>query len=136
MKAQREHRVPLSLRRVDLLRDLYTERGNNFLFIGPKPGAGLSNAAMAAVLNRMGHDNITVHGFRSTFRDWAGEATAFPNDVCEMALAHTIGNAVEKAYRRGDLLDKRARLMEDLGEVLTTKPLDVGSVVTPIRGRA
>ena len=81
MKAQREHRVPLSDAAFDLLRGLYTERGNNFLFIGPKPGAGLSNAAMAAVLDRMGRDDITVHGFRSTFRDWAGETTAFPSDV-------------------------------------------------------
>ncbi len=136
MKAQREHRVPLSAAALDLLRDLYTERGNNFLFIGPKPGAGLSNAAMAAVLARMGRDDCTVHGFRSTFRDWAAEVTAFPNHVIEMALAHQIGNPVEASYRRGDLLDKRARLMEEWAKFCTTKPLHVGSVVTPIRGRA
>ena len=63
---------------------------------------------MSAVLGRMGRDDITVHGFRSTFRDWAGETTAFPSDVIEMALAHQVGNAVEKAYRRGDLLESAA----------------------------
>ena len=67
---------------------------------------------MAQVLTRMGRVGITVHGFRSTFRDWASEQTSFPHEVCEMALAHTIGNKAEAAYRRGDLFDKRRTLME------------------------
>ena len=81
------------------------------LFPGPKPGKPLSSMAMAMLLRRMKAE-ITVHGFRSTFRDWASETTGFPHEVCEMALAHTIGNKAEAAYRRGDLFDKRRKLME------------------------
>jgi integrase len=135
MKAQREHRVPLSTDAVDLLRDLYTERGNNFLFIGPKPGAGLSNAAMASVLRRLGRDDVTVHGFRSSFRDWAGEVTAFPSDVIEMALAHQVGSAVEKAYRRGDLLDKRRKLMTAWAQYCRSPETEKSGAVVPLRGR-
>ena len=80
---------------------------------------GLSNMAMAAVLRRMDRLDITVHGFRSTFRDWAAESTAFPNHVVEMALAHTVGNKVEAAYRRGDLLVKRQRLAVDWARFCT-----------------
>jgi integrase len=136
MKAQREHRVPLSAAALDLLRELYTERGNNFLFIGPKPGAGLSNAAMAAVLGRMGRDNCTVHGFRSCFRDWAGELTNFPNDAIAMALAHQIGDKVEAAYRRGDLLDKRRQLMAAWAQYCRSPANEKsGDVIVPLRAR-
>jgi integrase len=69
--------------------------------------------SLTAVLKRMGRTDLTAHGFRSTFRDWAAEQTAYPSEVVEMALAHTIGNKVEAAYRRGDLLEKRVRLMVD-----------------------
>jgi integrase len=92
--------------------------------------------AMAEVLKRMNRFDITVHGFRSTFRDWAAERTGYPNHVVEMALAHVIGNKVEAAYRRGDLFAKRARLMADWAQYCTAKLVETAAGnVTPI-GRA
>ena len=113
MKAGKEHRVPLSSRAVELLKALPREKGSDFLFIGDKPGKALSNMALLMTLRRMGRDDLTTHGFRSTFRDWAAEQTAYPNEMVEMALAHTIGDKTEAAYRRGDMVEKRHRLMED-----------------------
>ena len=112
MKARREHRVPLPPRAVAILRQMETQKNGAFVFPGLKEKAPLSNMAMSAVLKRMGRKDVTVHGFRSTFKDWAAEATTFPNMVSEMALAHTIGSAVEAAYRRGDMIAKRKKLME------------------------
>ena len=114
IKTQKEHRVPLSGPAVKLLRSLEAKRikGEEFVFPG-RPGKHLSNMALLGVLERMGHDDITVHGFRSTFRDWASECTNYPREVCEMALAHAVGSAVEAAYRRGDLFEKRRGLMLD-----------------------
>jgi integrase len=86
-------------------------RLNDYVF--PSNKKGLSNMAMLAVLKRMDQADITVHGFRSTFRDWAAESTAYPGEVVEMALAHAIKNQTEAAYRRGDLMEKRGRLMEE-----------------------
>lgn len=94
---------------------------------------GLSHLPMLGVLNSMGGTDITVHGFRSTFRDWAAEMTAYPNHVVEQALAHAVGNAVERAYRRSDLFDKRRKLMDDWSRYCTS-PAPAGEVV-PIRGR-
>lgn len=111
MKAGREHRVPLSLRAIDIVEAMQALGRPPYLFPGPKPKAPLSSMAMAMLLRRMKSD-ITVHGFRSTFRDWASETTSFPHEVCEMALAHTIANKAEAAYRRGDLFDKRRNLMD------------------------
>ncbi len=111
MKAAREHRVPLSPRALEIVEETEKLGAKDLLFPGPKPGAALSSMAMAMLLRRMKAE-ITVHGFRSTFRDWASETTGFPHEVCEMALAHTIGNKAEAAYRRGDLFDKRRNLME------------------------
>jgi integrase len=111
MKAEREHRVPLSAHALAILNDMAAVRTNNYVFPGNKKG--LSNMAMLAVLKRMDRPDITVHGFRSSFRDWAAESTAYPGEVVEMALAHAIKNLTEAAYRRGDLLEKRSRLMED-----------------------
>jgi integrase len=113
MKSRREHRVPLAPKVVELLSGLYREGGNSLVFIGARTGARLGNMAMPDVLEQMRRSDVTVHGFRSTFRDWAAEATAYPNHVVEQALAHTIGNAVEAAYRRGDLFEKRRHLMND-----------------------
>jgi integrase len=113
MKANKEHRVPLSERALEILEALPTERGNDNVFIGPSKGSGLSNMAMSAVLKRMNRAEITVHGFRSCFRDWAAERTATPNFVVEMALAHAVGDKTEAAYRRGDLMAKRRKLMSD-----------------------
>jgi integrase len=114
MKGGREHRVPLSAPAMALLGPLSEARIGEFVFPGAKPGRPLSVMAMEMVLRRAGMD-VTVHGFRSAFRDWAGERTSFPRDVAEMALAHKVGNEVELAYRRGDALDKRRRLMEAWG---------------------
>jgi integrase len=121
IKGGREHRVPLSLRAIEILHDLPRETKNPFVFIGPRRH-GLSNMAMAAVLTRMSRDDVTVHGFRSTFRDWAAERTNFPNHIVEMALAHVVGNKVEAAYRRGDLFNKRRRLMAEWGRYCAAAP--------------
>jgi integrase len=110
MKAGREHRVPLSGRALEILREMEQNRLGEFVFPGTKLGRPLSTMAMEMVLRRMKVD-ATVHGFRSAFRDWAGERTSFPREVAEAALAHLVGNAVERAYRRGDALEKRRWLM-------------------------
>lgn len=117
MKAGREHRVPLSapavelLRRLDAARDAEKANPADPVFPSAKGGKSLSSMAMAMLLRRMG-SAATAHGFRSAFRDWASETTGFPHEVCEMALAHTIGNKAEAAYRRGDLFNKRRGLMD------------------------
>jgi integrase len=112
MKQRREHRVPLSKQAVALLRSLPREKGNPFVFIGGATGKPLSNMSMLTLLRRMGRDDITVHGFRSTFRDYAEECTQFGGTVAEAALAHLVGDKTEAAYRRGDLFQKRAKLMQ------------------------
>ena len=105
MKAGKEHRVPLSSARRRAVARISIAKTATTRVHRPAAGAGLSNMAMTAVLRRMGRGDITVHGFRSTFRDWAAERTNYPNHVVEMALAHAIGDKVEAAYRRGDLFD-------------------------------
>jgi integrase len=112
MKAGRDHRVPLSEASLAILEKMEPLRAGPYVFPGTRPGKPLSVMAMKMVLRRMKRDDITVHGFRSTFRDWASELTHFPHEVCEMALAHTIPNKAEAAYRRGDLMEKRRELME------------------------
>ncbi len=114
IKGGREHRVPLSPGALAVIDRMTTlrEAGGGFLFPGRKKGKPLSRMALLVVLVRMGRGDITVHGFRSSFRDWAAECTNFPRDVCEMALAHSIGDKVEAAYRRGDLFQKRRQLMQ------------------------
>jgi integrase len=111
MKAGRVHRVPLSARAVEILRGMEQKRLSDLVFPGTKPGRPLSVMALEMVLRRMKVD-VTVHGFRSAFRDWAGERTHFPREVAEAALAHLVGDAVERAYRRGDALEKRRKLMD------------------------
>lgn len=112
MKATREHRVPLPEAAVQLLQPLSRNRAGEFVFPGQATGSGLSNLAMDMLLRRMKVENATVHGFRSSFRDWAGNETSFPREVAEAALAHVVGDATERAYRRGDALEKRRALME------------------------
>jgi integrase len=112
MKAGREHRVPLSKPALALIRDLHAHRSSDFIFPSAKPSRPLSNMAMLKLLERMGRADLTVHGFRSTFRDWAAERTNFPREVAEHALAHSLPDKVEVAYRRGDLFDKRRQLMD------------------------
>jgi integrase len=112
MKSGREHRVPLSQRAIEIVQSIHAARNNGFVFAGQTAGGALSPMALAMVLRRMKIDNATVHGFRSAFRDWAAERTNFTNEVCEAALAHVIENKAEAAYRRGDLFDKRRKLMD------------------------
>jgi len=112
MKADRDHRVPLSARAVAILRELAEVRMGEYVFPGQRRGQPLSNMALLKLLERMKRDDLTVHGFRSTFRDWAAECTDFPREVAEAALAHAVGDKVEAAYRRGDLFEKRRQLME------------------------
>jgi integrase len=119
MKVGKDHRVPLSDAAVALLRKLETE--GDHVFPGLKPGRPLSNMAMEMVLRRMGVDQFTVHGFRSSFRDWCGEMTDFPREIAEQALAHSIGSEVERAYRRGDALEKRRQLMQAWGSFLAAE---------------
>jgi integrase len=111
MKAKKEHRVPLT---DEVLEVLHNMRGldDEFVFPGQKRGKGLSNMAMAQLLKRIGRADITVHGFRSSFRDWAAEKSSMPREIAELSLAHDVGNAVERAYRRSDLIEKRRILME------------------------
>jgi integrase len=112
MKAGKEHRVPLSARALAIIEAMKEKRESDFVFPGGKRGKPLSNMAMLQLLKRMGRDDLTAHGFRSSFRDWAAERTGFPSEVVEMALAHVVADKVEAAYRRGDLFQKRRQLME------------------------
>lgn len=127
MKAAREHRVPLVPRAIEILQDVRKLSGGGFVFPGTKPGRPMSNMSMSMLLRRMRND-VTVHGFRSSFRDWAAETTAAPFEVCEMALAHTIGNKAEAAYRRGDLFDKRRELMTAWANHLDTTRDNIVSI--------
>jgi integrase len=110
MKSRREHRVPLSKCAVDLIQGV--PRTGPYVFPGERSGGRIPNNIPGKLLRRMGRV-VTVHGFRSSFRDWAAEITAYPNHVVEMALAHTIPSGVEAAYRRGDLFEKRRALMQE-----------------------
>lgn len=122
MKARREHRVPLSAPAVALLRKLATIREGAHVFAGQRAGKTLSNMALLMALRRMKRPDLTAHGFRSTFRDWAAETTGFPSEVVEMALAHAVGDKVEAAYRRGDLFEKRRELMDAWASYCTKAP--------------
>lgn len=121
MKAGREHRVPLSPAALSLLEQVPRLAGQDYVFPSSR-GTPLSDMTLTAVLRRMGVE-ATVHGFRSTFRDWAAERTNFARDVAEMALAHAIGDKVEAAYRRGDLFAKRSRLMSEWGKFLERREM-------------
>jgi integrase len=112
MKAGREHRVPLSSRAAAILRQFEKLKVGDFVFTGQARNKPLSNMAMEMVLRRMKVEDATVHGFRSSFRDWAGNVSSFAREVVETALAHVIGEKAEQAYRRGDALEKRRKLMD------------------------
>ncbi len=134
MKAGNVHKVPLAPRAVAMLKALKEKRvsGAVFVFPGTDPAKPLSNMACLKLLERMGRKDITVHGFRSTFRDWVAEQTGFPNIVAEAALAHTIGDKVEAAYRRGDLMEKRRRMMEQWSDYCA---IVTGGKVLPMKGK-
>jgi integrase len=122
-KTGRQHRVPLSDEAIAALPECTGE------FIFPGRGGAPSKTALFDMLRRMGRDDLTTHGFRSTFRDWAGERTAYPREVAEMALAHTVGDAVERAYARGDLFEKRRQLMQAWADYCA-QPATGGEVVS------
>lgn len=132
-------RVPLSDRAVEILKELPKEADNPYLFIGGRAGIGLSNMAMAELLKDMAWPSATpdriatVHGFRSTFKDWASETTSYPNHVSEAALWHIVADRVEAAYRRGDLFNKRRRLMVDWARYCVASPV-ANAKVLPMRG--
>jgi integrase len=126
MKSGREHRVPLSDRVLELIAEL--PHDGDHLFPGSRPGACLSNMALLKVLERMGRADLTTHGFRSTFRDWTAERTNYPRDIAEAALAHAVADKTEAAYRRGDALDKRRRLMGEWARYCS-EPSTQGGVV-------
>lgn len=133
MKARNTHRVPLTRRCLEILQIMKPLKAEgNYIFPGRFHSKPLSNMAFAMIVRRMNVD-ATVHGFRSTFRDWAAEQTNFPREVCEMALAHTISNSVEAAYRRGDLFEKRRKLMDSWEQyILSTQ---TSGEVAPITGK-
>lgn len=136
MKSGKEHRVPLTARALAILEEMepFACAGDGqtiadtYVFPGVKPGRPLSNTAFLMLLRRMGRDDLTAHGFRSTFRDWAAERTNFPREVAEQALAHSLPDKVEAAYRRGDLFEKRRQVMEAWAR-FCDQPISVGKVV-------
>src|SRR5262249_25423675 len=131
IKGGKEHRVPLSAPALTIVKQLAKTKLGDFVFPGGKANKPLSNMALLALLKRMGRSDLTVHGFRSTFRDWAAEQTNYPREVAEMALAHALEDKVEAAYRRGDLFQKRRRLMDDWAGFCGT--VKKAAKVVPIR---
>jgi len=134
MKAAREHRVPLNGRAIEIVKGMGEAKVSEFLFPGQRSGRPLSVMALEMVLRRMSVENTTVHGFRSAFRDWAGNETHFPRELAEHALAHVIGDKAEQAYRRSDALEKRRALMAAWAHFC--EPHEVGGNVTPLRNSA
>ncbi len=132
MKAGREHRVPLSDEAVAVLQETakLMTKTDGFVFPGGKAGKPLSSMAMLMLLRRMGRGDLTAHGFRSTFRDWCAEATNYPREVAEAALAHTVRDKTEAAYQRGDMMEKRRRLMQEWA-TFCSRPAPTG--VVPLR---
>jgi integrase len=130
MKGGVAHRVPLSGRALAIVREMWSLRQNEFVFPGQR-GVMSSNNFARFLDEALGRADVTVHGFRSTFRDWAGEHTAFPREICEAALAHKVGDTTEAAYRRGDALEKRRKLMEAWAEYCTKAP--AAGTVTALR---
>ena len=134
MKAKREHSIPLPSAALAILEELPRVEGNAYLFPGARYGRPLSNMALLQLMRGMGYGvkgergPYVPHGFRSAFRDWSGEVSSFPRDVAEMALAHTIANKVEAAYRRGSLFDKRRLMMAAWADYVVRPTADVVSI--------
>jgi integrase len=134
MKARREHRVPMSAAVGTIVKLLKAIRQNDFVFPGELRNKPLSNMSMLMMLRRMGREDLTVHGFRSTFRDWAAEQTNFPREIAEAALAHVISDHTEAAYRRGDLFEKRSSLMKAWAAYCQAEANLTGAVI-PIKAK-
>ena len=128
MKAGRQHAVPLSARALAILVAL--PREGEYVFVGARKDAPLSNMAMLELLRGMRGKGVTVHGFRSSFRDWAGNETNFPRELCEQALAHVIGDKAEQAYRRSDALERRRKLMDAWAAYCSRTPVVRENVVS------
>jgi integrase len=135
MKIQREHAVPLSPAAVKIVEAMKALRQSDYVFPGAKPKRPLSNMALLMTLRRMGRGDLTAHGFRSTFRDWCAETTNFPREVAEMALAHAIPSAVEAAYGRGEMFERRRGLMREWA-LFCSKPTAAGKVIPINQARA
>jgi integrase len=135
MKAQKEHIVPLSDAAVAVIKAMQESRINDYVFPGAKDDKPLSDMSLTAVLRRMERGDLTAHGFRSTFRDWCAEQTAFPAEMAELALAHTISNKVEAAYRRGNMLLRRFKMMSDWAKWCAKLQPQTGQVL-PLRAEA
>ena len=135
MKAGREHRVPLSARAIAILNEMAEIRHNEFVFPGAKQGRPLTRNVLLRLLQRLSDVGPvpTPHGFRSSFQEWAAEATNFPREAAELALAHAVGDSVERAYQRGDLLEKRRKLMDAWAMYCARKPHTAN--IVPIKGR-
>ena len=132
MKADREHRVPLSDAALDIIKNMAASRCGDFVFPGAIPGRPRSQVALRTVLRELGRTGLTVHGFRSSFADWATERTNYPGDAIELALAHRVGDAVVAAYRRSDAFDRRRRLMEDWATYCATPSIASGNVLANV----
>ncbi len=130
MKSGRDHRVPLSDAAMTILRKMDAARRNEFVFPG-RDQPQIGSDALLKLVEKMGRRDITVHGFRSTFRDWVSECTDFPRELAEAALAHVVGDKVEVAYRRGDALEKRRRLMQAWADYCAG--VEASGVVVPLR---
>jgi integrase len=135
MKGHREHRVPLTPAALDLLRELRRDADNPHIFIGARSGAALSKMAMTDVMTRLGqHGVITIHGFRTSFSNWAHEQTAHASHTIEISLAHRVGTETERAYRRTDMIEKRRQLMEQWSRFCMSSPAKIGGDVVTLRG--
>jgi integrase len=132
MKAGRSHQVPLSTDVLALLREQAKLRRGDLVFAGMREGRPVSSAGLLNLVRQVAGDNVTIHGFRSAFRTWVAEKTDHPRELAEAALAHVSGDEVERAYQRGDMIDKRRRLMDAWADYCA-KPA-AGAAVTPIRG--
>jgi integrase len=135
MKGGREHRVPLCDRALAILRDLPREDGNPHVFIGREPGTAMSKWGPDTCMERLGlRGVVTIHGFRSSFSTWAHEQTAHASHTIEISLAHNVGSEVERAYRRTDMISKRARLLSEWGRYCLSPPSKVSGEVVTLRG--
>ena len=123
--------MPLSDPAMAVVEAMAALRQGDFIFPGGKARRPLGNMALLRTLQRVGRDNLTVHGFRSSFRDWAAERTSFPAEIAEMALAHRVGSAVEQAYRRSDQFEKRRQLAQAWARYIAQPPAD--EAVVPLR---
>ncbi len=130
MKMRKEHAVPLTDEALAILRPLHDARVSQWIFPGTSPKKPMSNMAMNQLLKRMDRDSITVHGFRSSFRDWAGDETSFPREIAEGCLAHAVGDETERAYRRRDAIEKRRKLLEAWAQFCAGQS---GAKVVPLR---